>query len=212
MYVFFMLTNQHDILPNGRTTITWINYGCIHAALVLFMITPFLYPRKIWKDVSMPMYSLTFGFWWFELILSTILIFFVTIPEVYNILIQVICWGVVMAKIIVLALVDTDTDQKQQRHEQELLYVKTVASLLKTRLDNETNKEEYRKLEQLYDYIRTSPVKSNSMAQSLELQIIQMISSLISSTDNVDTSALYKEIMRLAQQRNQIIAINNKTL
>ncbi len=209
---FFLLTSQPNILPDGRTTATWINYGCVHGALILFMITPLIYPRNVGKDVSMPIYSATFRFWWFELLLSAILVFLITIPVVYNILIQVVCWGVILAKLIVLALVNLDTSEKQQRHERELLYVKTAECLLKTKLNDVADKEEYRHLEKVYDYIRTSPVKSNSEAQSIELQILQMINLLTTKSDNTNTLALCNDIMHLAQQRNQVLAINNKSL
>lgn len=203
---FFLLTDQED-----RTTTTWINYGCIHAAYLLFLLTPLLYPKNVAKDVDMPVYSLTFGFWWFELVLSIILMN-VSVSTTYNIIIQVICWTVMLARLIVLSLVNINTSEKQQRHQQELFYVKTAERLLRTKLSSITDKQEYRQLEQVYDYVRTSPVKSNASAKVLESQILQKINSLAVESDASKISTLCKDILILAQQRNQTILINNSSL
>jgi hypothetical protein len=198
-----LLTDQED-----RTTTTWINYGCIHAAYLLFLLTPLLSPKNVAKDVAMPVYSITFGFWWFELVLSIILMN-VSIPTTYNIIIQVICWAVMFARLIVLSLVNINTSEKQRRHQQELFYVKTAEGLLRTKLSSITDKQEYRQLEQVYDYVRTSPVKSNASAQILESQILHMINSLVIENDASEISTLCKDILRLAQQRNQTVLTNN---
>ena len=203
---FFLLTDQED-----RTTTTWINYGCIHAAYILFLLTPLLYPKNVAKDVAMPVYSLTFGFWWFELVLSVILMI-VSIQTKYNVIIQVICWAVVLIRLIILSLVNINTSEKQQRHQQELFYVKTAEGLLRTKLDGITDKQEYRQLEQVYDYVRTSPVKSNASAQVLESQILQKINSLVLESDASTISTLCKDILYLAQQRNQNLLTNNSSL
>lgn len=203
---FFLLTDQED-----RTTTTWINYGCIQAAYLLFLLTPLLYPKNVAKDVDMPVYSLTFGFWWFELVLSIILMN-VSVSTTYNIIIQVICWTVMLARLIVLSLVNINTSEKQQRHQQELFYVKTAEGLLRTKLSSITDKQEYRQLEQVYDYVRTSPVKSNASAKVLESQILQKINFLAVESDASKISTLCKDILILAQQRNQTILINNSSL
>lgn len=208
---FFLLTNQTNLFPDGRIDTVWVNYGCIHAAYILLLLTPLLLPRDARKDVEMPVFTLTLSFWWFELILSSVLIFY-AIPLVYNIIIQVICWGGALTRLFILMLVNNDTAEKQQRHANELLYVKTGEGLLKTMLNSIDDKSTYRQVEKVYDFIRTSPLKSTAEMQSIELQILQRIQVLTTTTDGTDIAKLCGEIMKLAQQRNLKLLINNKSL
>ena len=105
-----------------------------------------------------------------------------------------------------------NTSEKQQRHQQELFYVKTAEGLLRTKLNGITDKQEYRQLEQVYDYVRTSPVKSNASSQVLESQILQKINSLVLESDASTISTLCKDILYLAKQRNQTLLTNNSSL
>lgn len=208
---FFLLTNQSNIFPDGRITTTWINYGCIHAAYILLLLTPFMLPRVAQKDVEMPVYTTNLSFWWFELILSSVLIYY-AIPLVYNIIIQVICWGYALTRLFILMLVNNNTAEKQQRHNNELFYVKTAEGLLKTMLDNIDDKATYRRVEKVYDFVRTSPVKSADNVQQTETKILQLIQTLVISTDSSDISKLCDEILVLAQYRNQQLFISNNQL
>ena len=208
---FFLLTNQSDLFPDGRITTTWINYGCIHAAYILLLLTPLLLPRVAQKDAEMTVYTLNLSFWWFELVLSSVLIFY-AIPLVYNVIIQVICWGYALTRLFILMLVNNDTAEKQQRHNNELLYVKTAESLLKTMLNSIDDKATYRQVEKVYDFVRTSPVKSATIVQPTEAKVLQLVQSLVITTDSAEITKLCSEILLLAQQRNQQLLINNKSL
>ena len=42
---FYIITGDTNILPHGRVTSTWINYGCIHLAYAFLLLTPLLYPK-----------------------------------------------------------------------------------------------------------------------------------------------------------------------
>ena len=208
---FFLLTNQTEFFSGERTNTMWINYGCIHAAYVLLLLTPLLLPHDARKDVEMPVFSLTFSFWWFELILSSILIYY-NIPLTYNIIIQIICWGGALARSLILMMVNNDTAEKQQRHNNELFYVKTGEGLLKTMLNSIDDRSIYRQVEKVYDFVRTSPHKSTADVRPLESQILQRIQVLTSTKDSTEIAKLCDEIMGLAQQRNLKLIINNKSL
>jgi len=208
---FFVLTNDTNLLPNGRIASTWVNYVCVHLAYIMVLLTPFLYPCKVARDVAMPVWTLTLSFWWFELILSTIFIF-AEIPLMYNALVQGLCWCAFIVRLCVLILVNENTNQKQIRHEQEIQYVKTAEGQLKSLLANISDKNTYRQVERLYDYVRTSPVKSKENVHNSEREILSKIAELSSITEDAILIQSCSEILKLAQKRNQQIQINNKSL
>lgn len=208
---FFIFTAQPELFPNGRIASVWINYGCVHAAYILFLLTPFLYPQNVKEDVALPMFKLTFGFWWFEVALSALLIYY-TIPLAYNVIIQVVCFGIVATRLIIVSLVNINTAEKQRRHSQEIVYVKTAEALLKSKMMTIVDKDTLNQIEKVYDFIRTSPLKSTSEAKSIELEVLDLINSLVMVQEDVEIISLCKQILPLAQKRNQVLIINNKLL
>ena len=208
---FYIITGDTNILPHGRVTSTWINYGCIHLAYAFLLLTPLLYPKNVAKDVAMPVWSLTILFWWFELILSTIFVF-VEIPYLYNILLQVICFCAFGVRLCILVLVNRNTAEKVARHEAELQYVKIAEAQLKMMLSTIQDKNTYKQVEKTYDYIRTSPLRSCAEAHLIERSVLAQISNLVVQDNNEQIISLANHILKLAQQRNQQLLIRNKTL
>jgi hypothetical protein len=206
---FYIITGDTNILPHGRVTSTWINYGCIHLAYAFLLLTPLLYPKNVAKDVAMPVWSLTILFWWFELILSTIFVF-VEIPYLYNILLQVICFCAFGVRLCILVLVNRNTAEKVARHEAELQYVKIAEAQLKMMLSTIQDKNTYKQVEKTYDYIRTSPLRSCAEeAYLIERSVLAQISNLVVQDNNEQIILLANHILKLAQQRNQQLLIHN---
>lgn len=209
--VFFVVTGDVNVFPEGRIITTWINYACIHLAYAFLLLTPLFYPRNVAKDVAMPIWSLTILFWWFELVLSAVFIF-VEIPYLYNVLLQIICFCAFLGRLLILILVNRNTAEKAERHESELQYVKTAEAQLKNILLNIQDKATYKQVENLYDYIRTSPLKSCNEVKLLEQNILAQITNLTCQENPELIVLLSKQILKTAQQRNQQLLIKNKKL
>lgn len=232
---FFLLTSDPTLCPEGRNAAGWVNYACVHLAFLLLLSTPWLYPKNSAPEVAMPVWSITIAFWWLEFLIAlypvVILLIrlyrlknnlidlvmegsdyffgYADIPLPYIIGIQTVCWGVVLIALIILYYVNRDTSEKQQRHVQELAYVKTADALLRTRLNSITDKAQYRQIEQVYDLIRTSPLKTTPAAYELESQILSQVSMLAAEQDPAAITKLCADITRMAVQRNQILLLNN---
>lgn len=232
---FFLLTNDPTLCPEGRNTAGWVNYACVHCAFLLLLSTPWLYPKNAAPEIAMPVWGITVTFWWLEFLIAlypvVILLIrlycmennlidlmidshdyffgYADIPLPYIIGIQTVCWGIVLIALIILFYVNRDTTEKNQRHQQELAYVKTADALLRTRLNATTDKAMFRQIEQVYDLIRTSPLKTVPAARELESQILSQVSVLAMEEDPAAVKQLCGDITRMAVQRNQILLLNN---
>ena len=209
---FFLLTENTSWFPNGRTAAMWVNYGCLHFAYLFLILSTFLILHNVVKETVAPAtISVFLRFFGIELVVAGVLIGLM-VPLVYTIVIQTIIIAFYVARICIMLLADTDTAEKEQRHEQELLYVKTAEAQLRPFLMSLTDKSTIRKVEQTYDYIRTSPVRSCRQVHLLELQILDKICLLVNMADNGQIGQISDEILKLAKKRNQQLLILNKKL
>ena len=133
-------------------------------------------------------------------------------PNKFGIISQTIIFGLFIIALVIVRAVDKDTEEQELRHEQELQYVKTAEAQLKFKLNELTDKNTTRKVEKLYDYIRTSPLKSHDSVKELEITILNNILSIVSESDNEAIFTQAEETLRLAEQRNKILLINNNKL
>lgn len=208
---FFILTANIDWFPDGRTDVIWLNYGCIHFAYLLLLLSPLFSPRNVAKDTLPSTIAVVLRFWWVELIVGSVLIA-VQIPFLYNVMVQVLLVALYIGRICIMALANQDTAEKVARHEKELQYVKISESQLRCLLSSISDKTTYRKVEHTYDYIRTSPVRSHPQVYGIEQQVINKVSVLSTLSDNNQIASLSDEIMQLAKQRNQQLLILQKNL
>ena len=123
--------------------------------------------------------------------------------------VNVILAGLAAIYLIANGLVNEDTAEKQERHEQELVYVKTAAPRLKALVDSATDKKVEAELEKLYYTINSSPLRSNEAAKSLERQVLMMLNDLEEATDKEDTLRICDEMVKLANRRNRMLNTNN---
>lgn len=208
---FFILTANTEWFPDRRTDTIWLNYGCIHFAYLLLLLSPLFSPRNVAKDTMPSTIAVVLRFWWIELIVGCVLIG-VQIPFVYNVIAQVLLCALYIGRICIIALTNQDTSEKVARHEQELQYVKISEAQLRCLLSSISDKATLRKVEQVYDYIRTSPLRSHPQVYGIEQQVINKVSLLSTLSDNEQIVSLADEIMHLAKQRNQQLLILQKNL
>lgn len=210
-FVFFIVTSNTDWFPDGRIDTTWLNYGCVHFAYLLLLLSPLFTPRNVAKDTMPSTVVTVLRFWWVELIVACVLIAW-QIPFLYNICVQMVLIAWFVARICIIALANMDTAQKVERHEKELQYVKIAEAQLRFLLSSISEKKTSKTVETLYDYIRTSPLRSNVDVYALEQQILERVSLLTSLKTNEQIVAVANETLILAKQRNQQLLIFNKSL
>ena len=125
-------------------------------------------------------------------------------------IVNVILAGAAAVYLIVNTLANEDTAEKQERHEQELVYVKTATPRLKALVDSASDKKVEAELEKLYYTINSSPLRSNEAAKNLERQILAMLNDLEEAADKEDTLRICDEMVKLANRRNRILSTNNQ--
>jgi len=133
-------------------------------------------------------------------------------PNKLGIIVQSILFAAFLIVLIILVVVNRDTQEKQERHERELQYVKVAEAQLRLKLNELNDKTTARKVEQLYDFIRTSPLKSCEELQGLESRILNNVRNIVSETDDQAIVAQAEETLRMAQQRNRELSLKNNTL
>ena len=124
-------------------------------------------------------------------------------------IVNVILAGLAAVYLIVNALVNEDTAEKQERHEQELVYVKTATPRLKALVDNATDKKVEAELEKLFYTINSSPLRSTEAAKAVERQVLMTLDDLEEATDNADMLRICDEMIKLANRRNRMLNTNN---
>lgn len=124
-------------------------------------------------------------------------------------IVNVILAGAAIIYLLANALAAEDTAEKQERHEQELIYVKTAAPRLKALVDSASDKKVEAELEKLYYTINSSPLRSNEAAKSLERQVLSLLNDLEDTTDSAEILRLCDEMTKLANRRNRMLNSNN---
>lgn len=133
-------------------------------------------------------------------------------PNRLGISLQVILFAIYVIALVIIRNVDKDTEEKEIRHEKELQYVKTAEGQLRFKLNEISDKNTARKVEQLLDYVRTSPLKSCADVNSLEVRILDNVYQIVAENDNETIAKLSEETLRLAQQRNRELTLKNREL
>jgi len=73
-----------------------------------------------------------------------------------------------------------------------------------------TDRSTVKKVERVYDLIRSSPSKSNVGVRSLEQQVINEIERLAGENDTEQIVSIADNIYRLAEERNRQLKTNNR--
>jgi len=194
-------------------TSVWISYVFIHFAYFLFLATPLLV-RKGKADYiyGRALYPITSAYFIVELIAGVT--FILIAPETVKvaIIVQVVLAAAFIAWLLVYLIADEHTAASVERHETELQYVKQSSAQLKAILQQITDKPTAKKVEQVYDLIHSSPVKSDSSVRSLEKEIISEINNLdhIVEQNNLEQISTHAyKISKLAEKRNRELKLLN---
>ena len=75
-------------------------------------------------------------------------------------------------------------------------------------MDKAPNQAIYKKVEKVYDFIHSSPIKSNNQVMEYEIEVFRLVSMLDKCVDNNNMSEIDKtidEIMKNAGARNRML-------
>jgi len=206
--LFFLLGNA----GNTKTSV-WISYGFIHFAYFLFLATPLLV-RKGKADYiyGRALYPITTAYFIVELITGVTLILIAPETVKVTIIVQVVLAAAFIGWLLVYLIADEHTAKNVEQHKAELQYVKQSSSQLKAIMQQIADKSTSKKVEQVYDLIHSSQVKSDGSVRPVEEEIISEINNLecVVEQNNLEqTVILADKIYKLADKRNRQLKLLN---
>ena len=206
--LFFMLGGA----GNDKTSV-WISYGFIHFAYFLFLATPLLVRRgKADYIYGRALYPITAAYFIIELVAGVTLILIAPETVKVTIIIHTVLAALFIGWLLTYMIADEHTAASVEKREAELQYVKQSSAQLKVILQQITDKVAAKKVEQVYDLIHSSQVKSDSSVRPLEEEIISEIDSLDRATErnNLEQiTVLAGKIYKLADKRNHQLKLLN---
>ena len=191
----------------------WIAYGFIHFSYVMMILTPYITQKgKDRATYAASMYTISSTYFLIELILGGIIIIVGSEGHKFSLFSQLIIAALYLIILFANMMADEHTAKAVEKHEAELIYVRESCSMLKSILNDINDKQLYRQVEKAYDLIQSSPVKSSHSVHSIESQVICEIDNLGSAVrygDNAAISAATDKIIRLANERNRVLRLQN---
>jgi len=190
-----------------------IPYGFIHFAYFVLLLTPFTIRNgKFSSDYARPLFLISSLYFLTVLIVGCIFIAAESEKSTAVWLTQIGLLGIFAAWFISNLIANEHTANATESHEQELLYVKVISSQLKSIMnqikDSKTNKQ----VEQLYDYIHSSPIKSSNTVTGIERNIMFEIDNLFNAVhlnNNISIAESTNKMMQMAMERNRKLNLIN---
>lgn len=199
---FFMLMGT-----GHQPASVWVSYGFIHFAYLVKIITPALIrkgSRSI--DYGLPLFEITTIYFLLALITGVFLIMKFPENNTVSILGQLTLTAIFAAVLLLNMIANEHTANNIEQREIDLKYVKEASSKLDGLQRQISDNKLRKKVENAYDLIHSSPVKSAYNVYSIEQAVIVEIENLgkaISEKDNQSVQIITDKICNLADERNR---------
>lgn len=196
-----------------RNASLWISYGFIHFAYLLFVLSIFTIKKSPGQNAyDAPTAYVTWKYFTIEFFVGLLFIWFNFEGYALALTVQLIIAGVSIAIWITHLMANVHTAESMIRQKHELFYLRDCASRLKGVMQEVTsNRQLYRKIEQCYEEISSSPTHSNASVSVIERNISDTIKDLedaIYSGNTQYIDELTSQIMRSIRERNRTLKIN----
>ena len=197
------------LLGTQLTRTAWLSYAVIHAAYLLTLLGGVLAGKSkhAWVfHLSIDAVSFVYFAVVFLVGLGTIL----SQTDRYSVLlpVYVILTGFYFGTVLIVLWGNTDTALQQQRHQEDLSFIKNGSHRLRLIFDLQQDAASAGKVERAYQLIQGSPTMSNEDAAVLESRIRRCIDDLERAShekDNTEVDRLSRSIYDLLQERNQLL-------
>lgn len=111
--------------------------------------------------------------------------------------------------VLLIGLSNHKTSENLELQKAERIYVKKCSADLKGIMDKVNNRETYKQIEKVYDFIHASPIKSNEQVMEYEIEVFRLIRDLDKYVEAQNIEAIQKtvdNIMKYASQRNHMLS------
>lgn len=213
--VFLFVFNTVFFVAGGAShpASVWISYAFIHFAYLMVLVTPFLIRKSSSAAIfGFSLYSISSSYFLVELVVGIVFIFLKQDSYKLALIVQVIIAGIYAVMLISHLIANESTAESVERHEQEVEYIKDVASRVKLLVGKLPDKKSNREIEKLYDLLHSSPSKSNNLVHSLEVSIanrIEQLESAVSLEKKDEAMKLVTEINKTVEERNRQLKQQN---
>lgn len=206
--VFFALCGTDN------TASAWISYAFIHIAYLLLLITPKFIPKTDDPDsYAYSLYSISGIHFIITLICGIVFICIKdNIPQ-YAICAHAVITGIYIIAFIAHMMVGKKANDSYQQSEKEIKYINTCCAkleILKNKLKD--NNELYLKVNEVYEAVHASPVKTHGAVHEIEINMLKAIEALSENSlqENKESFiAKANEIIGLVNERNTLLKYNN---
>ena len=157
----------------------WISYGSIHFAYLMLLLTPKLIRGgKSSAVFGFSLYSISAVYFFVAFV--TGIIFILVAPESINaaLWVQLCMAGLYGIMLVAHMLANESTAEAEEKRQSQIAYVKDASAKLRNLLESIDDKETKKKVERVYDAMRSSPVKSHPTLVQKENGILQSVTEL----------------------------------
>lgn len=199
--LFFILAGtEHPIS-------VWVAYAMINISYLMLVATPLLVRQSQSAYLfGMTLASISSVYFIVEFILGLIIILIRPSGFKATLVIQILLGGAYAVILLSNMLANEHSADSEARRSEEITAIKEMASRLKQMMDRVEDKEAAKMIERAYDYVHSSPIKSNESARHYEIQAAQYIYDLnaaVAGNDCEQIIALSKNIISSMEERNR---------
>ena len=212
--IFLVMFNIVFFVSGGsnREASVWIAYSFIHISFLAIILTTVMVTnsRKM-EELTIPALSISVVYF---LITFVVGVFFIMVsPKGVKgcIIINVILLGIYLIVFLVNEMADDDTSKNIETLQANRVYVKECSANLKAIMERTNDKETYKKIEKVYDFIHSSPIKSNDQVMEYEIEVMRLLRVLEKNVEDKNVEEIEKtanSIMRNASDRNRCLMNN----
>ncbi len=216
--VFPVLFNVLFFVLGGTQHLSsvWLSYGCIHFAYLIAVVVSAFAGRKHRAEVlRFTAGEIAFAYFCAELIAGIVFIVLSLEDITAALIVQIVLFCIFLLAFSWNAWHDARTAAEEGRRAEEVGFIRR-ASLRAKQLSVGTRDDALRrKLEAMYDVIRSSPSRSPQSAKGLEGKVMEMLDALaeaLESGEREEAEALAERIVLAMQERNEKAAVLNDKL
>jgi len=209
--IFLIVFNAIFFMAGGseHPTSVWISYGFIHFAYLMLILTPFLIRQGKSSFVfGYSLYSISAIYFFIEFV--TGIIFILISPETFQtaFLVQLSIAGLYGIFLISNMIANEHTADAEEKRQVQIAFVKDASIKIKGLLDLISDKETKKKVEQVYDTIYSSPVKSHPNLAQMENLILQSINGIelaVKAENKDEIISISKSLLLSINERNNLL-------
>lgn len=209
--VFIVVFNIIVFLIISSFTIAfWISYCFIHFAYLMLIVSTSSMPKvKNSIVLGFPMIYLSYLYFIGAFIIGVICMIHKDVGFKIAFIPQLIIAGIYAVSYIPSLIANESTSANERQSQEDILYIKDATMEINQLMSQVTDVLLKKKLEKLYDTIRSSQVKSHPTVSGIELNIMIKFEELkerVYSNDYTSVSLIIDSINKLISERNMKIA------